>query len=118
MEPNETETGSQLLFSTENGFVRFCACHDVLVLHYNGHWMALTRPQYRAFHARLIEAVRCPLGQMRLNDGGRFVFRSAAGQTAFALDRPGMEDLLWLLDSARYMLEARDAALAGLLTRG
>jgi hypothetical protein len=104
----------RLLFSTENGWVRHCACRDVLVLHFSGHWMALTRPQYRDFHMRLISAVRCPIGQMQLNSGGRFAFRSSGDQEpAFSLDRSGMEELLWLLDSARFMLEARDAAQRG-----
>jgi hypothetical protein len=104
---------SQLLFSTARGTVRHCACRDILVLHYLDHWMAFTRLQYRDFHARLIGAVRCPIGRMRLDEGGRFAFRSAVGTVAFALDRAGMEDLLWLLDSARYMLDAADAAGAG-----
>lgn len=107
------DSGSHLLFSTENGCVHHCAHQDVLVLHYQGYWMALTRPQYRDLHARLIQSARCPLGQMRLNGGGRFAFRSADGGEAFALGREGMEDLLWLLDSARFMLEAAEAAKAG-----
>jgi hypothetical protein len=106
----------RLLFSTENGWVRHCACRDVLVLHFAGHWMALTRHQYRDFHAHLIGAVRCPVGQRQLNEGGRFAFRSGDRDPAFTLDRSGMEELLWLLDSARFMLEARDAAAAGFAT--
>jgi hypothetical protein len=103
-----------LLFATANGWVRYCGCHDVLVLHYADHWMAFTRAQYRDFHARLISTVRCPNGQRQLNSGGRFAFRSRdVGEPAFFLDRGGMEDLLWLLDSSRYMLEARDAAQRG-----
>lgn len=103
----------RLLFSTGNGWVRHCACRDVLVLHFVEHWMALTRRQYRDFHAQLIAAVRCPVGQRQLNDGGRFAFRSGSGEAAFTLDRAGMEELLWLLDSARFMLDARDAAERG-----
>jgi hypothetical protein len=103
----------RLLFATDGGWVRHCACRDVLVLHFAGHWMALTRPQYRDFHARLIAAVRCPVGQRQLNTGGRFAFRSGDREPAFTLDLAGMEELLWLLDSARFMLEARDAARRG-----
>jgi hypothetical protein len=102
-----------LLFSTENGTVRHCACRDVCVLHFLGHWLALSRLQYRDFHERLIEAVRCPLGLRRLEEGGRFAFRTGDGALAFALGRGEMEELLWLLDSARFMLDARDAAAAG-----
>jgi hypothetical protein len=50
---------------------------------------------------------------MRLDDGGQFPFQSHDGRRAFGLDRAGMEDLLWLLDSARFMLDAADAARAG-----
>lgn len=103
----------RLLFSTENGWVRHCVCRDLLVLHFAGHWMALTRSQYRDFHLRLIGTVRCPVGQRQLNEGGRFAFRSGDRDPAFTLDRAGMEELLWLLDSARFMLEARDAASIG-----
>lgn len=112
-QPTESHD-DRLLFSTENGWVRHCACRDILVLHFGGHWMALTRLQYRDFHARLISTVRCPSGQRQLNTGGRFAFRSSGrGEAAFSLDREGMEELLWLLDSARFMLEARDAAERG-----
>jgi hypothetical protein len=104
---------NRLLFSTEKGSVRHCACRDTLVLEYQGHWLALSRSGYRSFHERLIEAVRCPLGQRRLNEGGLFAFRTEGGNVAFTLDRRGMEDLLWLLDSARFMLDAGDAAAAG-----
>ncbi len=104
----------RLLFSTENGWVRHCPCHNVMILHFAGYWMALTQPQYREFHAGLISTVRCPIGQRQLNAGGRFAFRSSGSeQTAFSLDGEGMEELLWLLDSARFMLEARDAAARG-----
>jgi len=102
-----------LLFSTENGTVHHCSCRDVCVLRFQDHWLALTRPQYRGFHERLIEAVRCPLGRRRLEQGGRFAFRTGDGALAFALGRAEMEELLWLLDSARFMLDARDAAAAG-----
>jgi hypothetical protein len=108
----------RLLFSTDHGWVRHCTCRDVLVLSFAEHWMALTRPQYRDFHLRLIAAVRCPIGQMQLNSGGRFAFRrntneGATSAPAFTLDLAGMEELLWLLDSARFMLEAREAARDG-----
>jgi hypothetical protein len=106
-------TDDRLLFATENGWVRHCLCRDVLVLQFADHWMALTRPQYRDFHMRLIAAVRCPIGQMQLNSGGRFAFRSGTKDPAFTLDLVGMEELLWLLDSARYMLEALDVAARG-----
>lgn len=109
-----TAPDDRLLFSTENGWVRHCACRDVLVLHFAGYWMALTRIQYRDFHARVIGAVRCPTGQHQLNTGGRFAFRGGdREQPAFTLDARGMQELLWLLDSARFMLEARDAAARG-----
>lgn len=109
-----TPAEDRLLFSTENGWVRHCACRDVLVLHFSGHWMALTRTQYRDFHTRIIAAVLCPNGQKQLNSGGRFAFRSSGEpKPAFSLDRLGMEELLWLLDSARFMLEACDAAQRG-----
>ena len=114
MEPEDANLrDDNLLFSTENGTVRHCACRDVCVLHFLGHWLALSRPQYRDFHERLIEAVRCPLGLRRLDQGGRFAFRTRDGALAFALGRAEMEELLWLLDSARFMLDARDAAAAG-----
>lgn len=106
----------RLLFSTKNGWVRHCACRDVLVLHFAEHWMALSRPQYRDFHRQLIAAVRCPVGQKQLSGGGLFAFRdkdSQTGEPAFTLDQAGMEELLWLLDSARYMLDAQEAAHAG-----
>jgi hypothetical protein len=102
----DSQSDDRLLFATENGWVRHCACHDVMVLHFAEHWMALTRAQYRDFHVRLIAAVRCPMGQMQLNAGGRFAFSSGSKAPAFTLDRVGMEELLWLLDSARFMLEA------------
>jgi hypothetical protein len=118
MRPPEDHTArtgdDRLLFATDNGWVRHCACRDVLVLHFAGYWMALTRTQYRDFHSGLIATVRCPNGQRQLNAGGRFAFRNRSdGEAAFTLDRAGMEELLWLLDSARYMLDARDAAMRG-----
>lgn len=108
-----TSGDSRLLFSSEHGSVMHCACRDTLVLQYHGYWLNFTRARYRTFHERLIESVRCPLGQKRLAQGDGFVFRTESGTTAFTLDRRGMEDLLWLLDSARYMLDARDAAAKG-----
>jgi hypothetical protein len=106
-----------LLFATEHGWVRHCACRDLLVLHYREHWMVLSRPLYREFHLRLIELVQstaCPLVPAHAALAARFTFEGSDGRAAFTLDREGMRDLLWLLDSARFMLEARDAAAAGL----
>jgi hypothetical protein len=114
MEKSPSRTAdNRLLFSTEKGSVRHCVSRDTLVLEYRGHWLPLSRSGYRAFHERLIESVRCPLGQRRLNEGGLFAFRTESGHVAFTLDRPGMEDLLWLLDSARFMLDAGDAVILG-----
>jgi hypothetical protein len=102
-----------LLFSTENGWVRHCACHDLLVLNYQGYWLALPPVQYREFHARLAETVGCPIGRKRLEEGGRFAFRTEEGAIAFALGQAEIRELLWLLDSARFMFEAREAAAKG-----
>lgn len=110
-EPAERDGG--LLFSTENGWVRHCACRDVLVIGFLGYWMAVSRDQYRDFHGRLIGAVRCPLARARLAQGGRVAFRGHAPEPLFTAGRAELEELLWLLDSARFMLEARDAARAG-----
>jgi|GEM_PF-5068691 len=109
----QAATDHRLLFATDHGWVRHCACRDVLVLSFADHWMVLSRPQYRDFHLRLIAAVRCPMGQLQLHAGGRFAFRSGPGAPAFTLDLAGMEELLWLLDSARFMLEAREHAQRG-----
>ena len=106
-----------LLFATEHGWVRHCACRDLLVLHYREHWMVLSRSLYREFHLRLIELVQsiaCPLAPGQASLAARFTFEGADGRAAFTLDGDGMRDLLWLLDSARFMLEARDAAAAGM----
>lgn len=105
--------GHRLLFTTENGSVRHCANHDVFILHFFDFWLPLRREDYRRFHERLIAKVHCPLGNRGLNEGGRFAFKTGSGDPAFSLDRKGMEELLWLLDSARFMLEAEEAATAG-----
>ena len=110
---NSAAGDDNLLFSTENGSVRHCKCRDLLVLHFLGYWLALPRPQYQEFHGRLIETAGCPLGRKRLEEGGRFAFRTEAGAIAFTLGMTEMKELLWLLDSARFMLEAGDAAAAG-----
>ncbi len=110
------EKDDRLLFSTENGYVRHCACRDLMVLRFLDHGMALTRNEYRDFHFRLMEAANCPLTLKHLLEGGRMTFRAANGGVAFKADKVLMEELLWLLDSARYMLDARDAAAKGFLS--
>ena len=107
---------ANLLFSTENGWVRHCACRDLLVLNYMSYWLALPPTQYREFHARLAESVGCPLGRKRLEEGGRFAFRTEDGAIAFTLGQPEIRELLWLLDSAHFMFEAREAAAKGFAT--
>jgi hypothetical protein len=102
-----------LLFATANGWVRHCQCRDVLVLNYQGYWLALPPLQYRDFHMRLAESVGCPLGRKRLAEGGRFAFRTEEGSLAFTLGENEVRELLWLLDSAQFMFEARKAALRG-----
>jgi hypothetical protein len=114
-EPDHSEDAS-LLFATANGWVRHCACRNILVLHYRGYWLALPPAQYREFHARLAETVGCPLGQKRLQEGGRFAFRTEEGAIAFVLGEPEVGELLWLLDSAYFMFEAREAAARGFAT--
>ncbi|MCD6024461.1 MAG: hypothetical protein K0Q91_1377 [Fibrobacteria bacterium] len=104
---------ASLLFATTHGWVRYCTCRDVLVLQYRGYWLALPPPRYREFHARLVETVTCPLGRKRLREGGRFAFRTEEGAIAFLLGEPEVGELLWLLDSAHFMFEARNAALRG-----
>ena len=111
-EPHHPEDAS-LLFATANGWVRHCACRDLLVLQYQGYWLALPPASYRDFHARLAETVGCPLGRKRLEEGGRFAFRTEDGAIAFLLAEPELRELLWLLDSAHFMLEAREAAMRG-----
>ena len=102
-----------LLFATENGWVHHCPCRDVLVLQYQGYWLALSPLEYRAFHVRLAESVGCPLGRKRLAEGGRFAFRTEEGSIAFTLGETEIRELLWLLDSAQFMFEAREAARKG-----
>ncbi len=114
-ERNQPEDAN-LLFATENGWVRHCTCRDVLVLQYQGYWLALPPLQYHEFHVRIAEAVGCPLGQKRLREGGRFAFRTEGGAIAFTLGEPELKELLWLLDSAQFMFEAREAAAKGFAT--
>jgi hypothetical protein len=119
MDPkNGAAQDDNLLYSTANGSVRHCKCRDLLVLHFLGYWLVLPRPGYQEFHARLVETAGCPLGRKRLEEGSRFAFRTEAGAIAFTLGMEEMKELLWLLDSARFMLEAGDAAAAGFAASG
>ena len=120
--PDEQVSGSghRLLFETEDGAVRHCPCHDVLILQYRDRWMAMTRAQYREFHARIIRTVHCPMPVAggEASGGVRYVFRGADGEPVMTLEREQVAALERLLDSARYMLEAHDAAEAGYRAAG
>lgn len=113
---NQPEDAS-LLSTTPSGWVRHCACRDVLVMQFLDYWLALPPADFLAFHERLAGTVGCPLGRKRLAEGGRYAFRTEKGAIAFLLDEAKIRELLWLLDSARFMLEARDAAAKGFAER-
>lgn len=97
----------QLLFETENGRVYQCAYFGRLVLTFKEYWMVWDREGFIRFRNQVVRLAICPLGRRFLADRGlRLVGDSAVGESERILVLTGAEseELVWLLDSAHFML--------------
>jgi hypothetical protein len=94
-----------LLFETENGRVYHGVYFGRVVLTFKEYWMVWDRDGFVRFRNQVVRLAICPLGRRFLADRGiRLV--DEAGAKSLVLSGAEAEELVWLLDSAHYMLYA------------
>lgn len=95
-----------LLFSTENGEVYQCAVFGRLVLTFRGHWIVFDTEGFIRFRNQVVRLALCPIGRrMFVSEGLRLIGENDG--IVLRLGQAEAEELVWLLDSAQYMLYAR-----------
>lgn len=92
-----------LLFETDHGQVYQCGYFGRLVLTFRGFWMVFDKPAFVRFRNQVVQLAACPVGRRFLANPGLRLFESN-GEKVLLLDAVEAQELVWLLDSAHFML--------------
>lgn len=95
-----------LLFSTENGEVYRCALFGRLVLTFKGFWIVFDAEGFFRFRNQVVRIATCPVGRRIFVSEGLRLMGENDG-IVLHLGPAEAEELVWLLDSAQYMLYAQ-----------
>lgn len=95
-----------LLFSTENGEIYQCALFGRLVLTFKGYWIVFDAEGFIRFRNQVVRLATCTVGRrMFVSEGLRLIGENDG--IVLRLGPAEAEELVWLLDSAQYMLYAQ-----------
>lgn len=95
-----------LLFATENGEVYQCGFFKRLVLTFKGYWVVFDGEGFVRFRNQVVRLAMCPVGRRMFASEGLRLIGDNDG-TVLRLRQPEVEELVWLLDSAQYVLLER-----------